>query len=51
MEVDPEEDEICKCGHFAGLWPERHCEECPCAKFDLDMRATYDNWCAEEATW
>ncbi len=50
---------ICECGHFYGFGIKEHgighvageCQECDCRKFHEDMRATSDNWCAEDVTW
>ncbi len=58
MEYVPEDDDVCKCDHFAS---EHHfhsivqsytdCEICNCEEFDIDLKATDSNAQAEEATW
>ena len=57
MEYLPEDDDICKCGHFVGrhIDNKKAClglyEDCKCRKFDIDLKATDSNTQAEEATW
>ena len=46
-QFDP--DDICTCGEFYGF-DDEHRERYG-HDFIYDARATFNNWCAEDATW